>query len=102
MGPIVLPALTSLECARALQRVGFELEEVNERRISLRRKDGRRVFVPRHAILLPPQLRAILHVAGVTEAELTRVLPPGSSGTFVRPSVDAPAPALTSSSKKRT
>jgi len=89
-----------MECALALQRLGFILETLDDRRLSLRRSDGRRVFVPRNLVLEPSQLRAILHVADVREDEFAAVLPSGTSGTYARPNPDELMPP--EASRKQT
>jgi len=89
---VLTSSLTTVVCALAFQRLGFEVESYDERRLILVR-DGRRVMLPRHQILKPPHLVVILKVAHVSERDFVDALPPEMSGTYPRDLVDAIPPA---------
>jgi hypothetical protein len=81
-----LPPISSIQCVDALWRLGFEIDDVDDRRVRLLRRDGRRVFVARHKTIEPNELRVILLVAGVEDQAFVEVLQRRSkSGEISRP-----------------
>ena len=66
--------MSSLQCVDVLWRLGFKIADANDKRVSLVRADGRRVFVTRHKTLSPEEVRVILLVAGVAAETFLEVL----------------------------
>lgn len=94
------PAVTSLQCVKALLDLGFEIVNSDPERTRLSRADGRRVFVPMGKVLTPDDVRIVLLVADVTRDEFVAAIaaqgsqstmrfdrPEATSGVRVRPDV---------------
>jgi hypothetical protein len=91
-------ALRGPECVRVLCAFGYAVYGSTPIRVGLSR-GPRKVFVPRHGPLSDEELRAILGLAGVDEAEFARARDEQAAmlpSEMAKASPSKPAPARTS------
>jgi hypothetical protein len=69
-----LPAVTGLECVRALRQAGFVIVANVARCVELVRDDGVRLEVPLSTLLSPDVLLAILQRAGISPTRFRGLL----------------------------
>lgn len=70
-----LPVVSTRECVKALQKIGFYVVRQRGSHITLRRDDPpTRITVPNHKTIKPGMLRRIVRDAGLTVAEFIDLL----------------------------
>jgi hypothetical protein len=70
----MLPPVSGDECARALERAGFELEPYGSRHVLVKRQGFLVVVVPRVEQLCRDQVMVILRLTGLSQAEFAKYL----------------------------
>jgi len=71
-----LPVVSGADAARALDRIGYEVDHQTGSHVILRHRDPphRRLSVPNHKELAKGTLRALIREAGLTVDEFARLL----------------------------
>ena len=71
-----LPVVSGLEVAKALSKIGYEVDHQTGSHLILRQKEYpyRRITVPMHKELAKGTLRAIIRQAGLTVEEFLKLL----------------------------
>jgi predicted RNA binding protein YcfA (HicA-like mRNA interferase family) len=71
-----LPVVSGLEVAKALSKIGYEVDHQTGSHLILRQKEYpyRRITVPLHKELAKGTLRAIIRQAGLTIEEFVKLL----------------------------
>jgi predicted RNA binding protein YcfA (HicA-like mRNA interferase family) len=73
---VALPVVSGREAAKALGRIGYEVDRQKGSHAILRQREAphRRLTIPDHKELRPGTLRAIIRQAGLSVEEFSRLL----------------------------
>ena len=69
-----LPVCSGQDAIRAFQRLGYQVDHQTGSHVILRHPQMRRLTVPNHRELAKGTLRALIHEAGLTKEEFSRLL----------------------------